>query len=67
MKIEAPKTYQVEKYIVKDKYGYDIEVRNYGYLPGSDVIRMLKGYKYDEMYEQFFSPKANMSYSVVEA
>ena len=63
MKIEANKNYEVEKYIYKAD---DVEVRNYGTISGADVAAMLKGYKYDEMFEMWYSGHANIGYAVQE-
>lgn len=39
---------------------------NYGRLPESDVKALLKGYKYDEDMELWFSPANHMAYEVIE-
>lgn len=59
MKIENSKTYRVKKYTQSMS-------ADCGTLPGEDVKRMLKGYKFDEMLEMWFTPKANIGYSVEE-
>ena len=41
-------------------------IHEYGSLAESDVKRMLKGYEYDELFGMWFSPKANVSYTVEE-
>ena len=38
-----------------------------GILPKEDVKRMLKGYKYDEMMDMYFTPHANKAYYIEEA
>lgn len=63
MKIDNNKNYFVEKYVTKKD---DIEVSNCGLLPGSDVKSMLKGYKYDEELEMWFSAHATIGYDVQE-
>ena len=63
MKIEIGKNYNVEKYVHKTN---DIEVSNYGLLPGTDVKSILKGYKYDDDLGMWFSKHANIGYYVCE-
>ena len=59
-------TKMVQNYEV-EKYEADGTNSNLGTLPYEDVKRILKGYKYDEMFEMYFSPKANIGYAISEA
>lgn len=42
------------------------ETLDYGRLPESDVKALLKGYKYDEDMELWFSPANHMAYEIIE-
>lgn len=53
------KRYEVTKYTAK-------ETISYGIMSEEDMKGLLKGYKYDEMLEMWFSPKANIGYDVKE-
>lgn len=59
MTIDTTKTYKVTKY---GKTTTDL-----GTLPGADVKALLKGYAFDETFDLWFSPKANIGYDVKEA
>lgn len=39
---------------------------DYGHLPESDVKELLKGYKYDEELDMWFTPKAKKAYYIEE-
>lgn len=58
------KNYRVWKYITK--VNGDTEHLDCGNLPEGDVKRMLKGYKYDEMFGMWFSKAANIGYELEE-
>lgn len=60
MKINKEKNYTVDRY---EANGTD---SSYGIIPGEDVIRILKGYIYDEMMEMWFSKHCNIGYDVRE-
>lgn len=49
------------------KMSFEDEDKDYGFLPYEDVVKMLKGYKYDEDMEMYFSSKANFAYDITEA
>lgn len=53
--------YRVERY---EANGQDSEL---GTLPYEDVKRILRGYKYDDMMDMYFSNKANVGYYITEA
>lgn len=55
------KNYKVEKYTA------NMELFDCGRLPYEDVKRMLKGYKYDDEFEMYFSKAGNIAYSVTAA
>ena len=59
MKIESTKSYKV----TKDAKG---TISNLGILNGSDVKVLLKGFKYDEMFDEWFNAKATIGYEVSE-
>ena len=58
MTIDITKTYKVTKFAKTDT--------DLGNLPGTDVRKMLKGYTYDEDFGIWYSPAANIGYSVEE-
>ena len=58
---KAVQNYEVEKYEANG------ECSNLGILPYEDVKRILKGYKYDEGFGMYFSPKANIGYAICKA
>lgn len=60
MKIENSKDYKVTKYTATNTISC-------GVLPGEDVNRLLKGYKYDEDFGMWFTEKATTGYDVTEA
>lgn len=62
MKIYNDRRYSVEKYAISESND-----ANYGILSGADVKRLLKGYTYEEEMEMWFSPKAQIGYSIIEA
>lgn len=62
MKISTNGMYAVTKYIAKKN---DVEVIEYGLLMGSDLKRMLRGYKYDVETDLYFSRKCKMAYHIV--
>ena len=54
-------TYKVEKYLANGTCS------DCGRLPKEDVKRMLKGYKYDEEFDMYFSRGANIGYALAKA
>lgn len=48
------------------KYYHNGDIKRYGVLPEVDVKRLLKGYKYDELLDMWFSEKANIGYELKE-
>lgn len=61
--IKEEANYRVDKY-VSDIHGS--KCYEYGTLTGADVKEILKGSKYDNMLEMWFTPKGTIGYSVVE-
>ena len=59
MKISNEKTYEVTKYT-------KTETLDYGCLPGSDVKKILRGCKFDEEMELWFTSKCTIGYEVTE-
>lgn len=58
MAIVANKVYKVRRYEIKGP------ILDMGCMPGSDVKALLRGYSFDPEYDLWFSPKANVAYSV---
>lgn len=50
-----------------EKFDANLNTSSCGRLPYVDVVKLLKGYRYDGDYDMYFSKSANYAYSITEA
>ena len=64
MNINTNDTYKVTKYVYRSS---DVDTFNLGFLTGSDVKNLIKGYTFDDVFEMYFSNACTIGYEIKKA